>query len=253
MAAGVAHWKPDPQWAAVSLRASVTVNLAREYRNTAREFATWWADVATLAVVAAATGQRLSSIRVAAADPTILMGEEDLLHLPAVPDDVRALTRLSASMAVTPLAPGRSDHDMAALAHDHAARAGLRISYVDGEVSVHEEGTAEARRRRLWGDVWIELRIPEVPAPDELADLLSRCDAPASVITAAVEATGHVHDAAASLLRVRELDDDEDDSLSSDEFDALWEHADQLTALLGQYARTLTGTLQGLPDGGDTP
>lgn len=227
--------------------------MAREYRDAARRFATWWADVATLAVVATATGQRVSPIRVAAADPTILMGEEDLLHLPAVPDDVRALTSLSASMAATPLAPGRSDHDMAALAHDHAARAGLRISYVDGEFSVREEGTAEARRRRLWGEVWIELRIPELPVPDELADLLGRCDAPASAITAAVEAIGNVNDAAASLLRVRELDDDEDALLPSDEFDALWEHADQLTALLGQYARTLTSTLQGLPEGGGPP
>jgi hypothetical protein len=255
VADGVPRWRPDPQHAIVSLRDTLATNAAREHRNAAREFVAWWADVATLAVLAAVTGQRVPPTRVAAADPTIWFAEEDLHHLPDVPERTRELARLAAEMAATPLGHGQADHDMATLARDHAARAGLRISYTDnGQVVVKQDGSPEARRRRLWGDAWTEARVPALPAPDELAGLLTSYGAPASTITAVVDATRAVDDAVTALLRAQALEDSDtgDEPTSTEDSEVLWNQAEQLTALLSRYARTLTNTLPVLRTGDET-
>lgn len=249
----VPPWRPDPQHAIVSLRATVAVHVAREHRDAAREFAAWWADVATLAVLAAVTGRLVHPARVAAADPTIFLGEDELKHLPDVPEDARNLARLAANMAATPL--GR-DHKMAALAVDHAARAGLLISYTDdGQVVVKQDGSPEARRRRLWGDAWIEERVPALPAVNELSELLADHGAPAAIISAVAEAIRAVEDAVIALRRVQALEDRDtaDEPTSAEDMeniDSLWNTAGQLTALLARYARTLMNTLPIVHAGG---
>jgi hypothetical protein len=148
-------------------------------------------------------------------------------------------------MAVTPLGGGQPDHTMAALANDHATHAGLRINYADdGQIVVEQDRTPEARRRRLWGDTRIEARVPALPAPNELADLLTNHGAPASTVAAVSEAARAVDDAVTALRQVQAIEESNiaDAPASTDDkvdCDSLWRHAEQLTALLGRYARTL--------------
>ncbi|MFD9963962.1 hypothetical protein [Amycolatopsis sp. NPDC058986] len=246
IADGVSPAQPDPRYALEGLRVTLATRAAREHRDAAREFAAWWADVATLAVVAAVRGQPVSPTRVVAADPTRWMADEDLHELPGIPESSRVLARLGAMMAATPLERGQVDHEMAVEVADHAARAGLRVSYTDdGQVVVKEAGGPEARRCRLWGGLWTEARVPELPAPDELADLLTGHGTPESSTAAAVEAARAVDEAVIALLRARALDngDPDDESISAEDIESLWDHADQLTTLLSHYARTLTNTL----------
>jgi hypothetical protein len=250
--------RPNPQHAIVSLRATLATNAAYEHRKAAREFAAWWADVATLAVLAAVTRQRVQPARVSAADPTIGFEEEDLRHLPDIPDSVRELTRLTAVMAATPLGDQRVDHNMAALAQEHAAHAGLRLDYADdGQVTVLDDWKPEARRRRVWGEAWTQTRVPALPTPDELTSLLADHGAPSSIIVAVAEATRAVDNAVTALRRMDELEsgETEDEPMSAQDartFDALWKQAEPLTALLARYARTLTNSLPIL-HGSDQP
>jgi hypothetical protein len=252
---GVPHWRPDPQHAIVSLRSTLAVDAAREHREAAREFAAWWADVATLAVLAAVTGQLVHPARLAAADPTIGFDEEYLQHLPEVPESVRELTRLTAVMAAAPLGDQQVDYKMAKLAREHAAHAGLRLDYADGgQVVVKEDWTPEARRCRLWGEAWTESRVPVLPTPDEVTSLLTEHGAPAFAIASVAEATRAVDDAVAALRRMDELErgETEDEPFSAEAaetIEALWRQAKQLTALLARYARTLTDTLLSLRAG----
>ncbi|HEY0694082.1 MAG TPA: hypothetical protein VGD71_34195 [Kribbella sp.] len=255
VADGVPRSRPEPQHAIVSLRSTLATNAAREHREAAREFAAWWADVATLAVLAAVTGQLVHPARVAAADPTIGFDEEDLHHLPDVPERDRELTRLTAVMAATPLGEQQIDYKMAKRAREHAAHAGLRLDYADdGRVVVKEDWTPEARRRRLWGDAWNETRVPALPTPDELTSLLANHGAPTSTVAFVAEATHAIDDAVTALRRMDELErgETEDEPLSAENaetVEALWRQAEQLTALLARYARTLTDTLLALRAG----
>ncbi|MFC4859385.1 hypothetical protein [Actinophytocola glycyrrhizae] len=125
----------------------------------------------------------------AAADPTAWFDEDDLQHLPDIAEADRALTRLAANMATTSVG-GFSDRDMATLAAENASRVGLQLRYGDDErVVVKQDATPEGRRRRLWGDAWIEDGVPGLPTADELASLLSSRGVPASTTDAVAEAT----------------------------------------------------------------
>jgi len=249
VANGVPMCRPDPQRAIATLRDTLAVRAAREYREAAREFAAWWADLAALAVLAAVTGRTVHPARAAAADPTTLFQKEDLQHLPEVPEATRELARMAAMMAATPLGPRQADDDMAELAADYAARAGLRFGRGDdGQVVAKQDGTPEARRCRLWGEAWTEARVPALPAADELAELLAGYGAPAQTVTAVREAAGAVEDAVTALLRVREIEsgDSADEAASAEQaedIECLWGRTERLTELLAQYARILTGSL----------
>jgi hypothetical protein len=255
VANGVQTWRPNPRRAIVSVRSMLATNAAREHRDAAREFAAWWADVATLAVLAAVTRQLVHPARVAAADPTIGFDEEYLQYLPEVPESVRELTRLTAAMATTPLGDQSVDYKMAKLAREHAARAGLRVDYADGgQVVVKEDWKPEARRCRLWGEAWTETRMPALPTSEELTDLLVNHGAPASAIASVAEATRAVDNAVTALRRMNELESETADrpwsTEDADTLEALWSQAGQLTALLAQYARTLTDMMPVLRTGG---
>lgn len=253
LADGVPQWRPDPQHAIVSLRTTLAVDAAREHRDAAREFVAWWVDVATLAVLAAVTGQLVHPARVAAADPTIGFDEVYLQYLPEVPESVRELTRLTAVMAATPMGDQQFDYKMAKLARERAA--GLRLDYANGgQVVVKEDWKPEARRCRLWGDAWTGTRVPALPTSDELTSLLANHGAPTSTIASVAEATRAVEDAVTALRRVQELEsgDTEDEpspAEDADTFEVLWSQAEQLTALLARYARTLIDTLAVLRPG----
>jgi hypothetical protein len=108
---GVRSCRSDPQRAIVDMRRDLAVRVARE-------FVAWWADVAILAVIATVTRQSVHPALVAAADPTTWFDEEDLQHLPNIPDDVRELAGLTARLAATLLGPGQTDGDMAQRATD---------------------------------------------------------------------------------------------------------------------------------------
>ncbi|WP_153034241.1 hypothetical protein [Amycolatopsis sp. YIM 10] len=249
IADGIPRTSPDPRFTIAHMRSSMAITTARWHRDAAREFAAWWADVATIAVVVSATGQLVPTARVAAADPTGI-ADDGVGYLPEVPEETRSLTRLTATFAL-PDGLNQADPHMAALANEQAARAGLKISHTsDGEVVVLDDGEPEARRRRLWGDLWIEARVPGLPDQRELADLLNKHGAPASTVADAVEALREVEEAAAAMLRIRELEQsvinaepapDADD----DDWDALWSQAEQLTALLVRYASVLTDAVRG--------
>lgn len=164
VAQGVRSCQPDPRSAIADLHSTLAVRVARDYREAAREFVAWWADVATLAVIAAVTGQSVHPTRAAAADPTTWFDEDDLQHLPDVPDDVRKLAGLAARLAATPLGPAHADVGAAERAMDFAASAGLRLDRADGgQIVAKPDRTAEARRCRLWGEAWAAARIPALP------------------------------------------------------------------------------------------
>lgn len=247
VARGVPSSQPDPRHAIVDMRGTIAVRIAREYRDAAREFAAWWADVATIAVLVAVTGGSVHPVRVAAADPTIWFDDEDLQHLPEVPAHVRQLAELGARMAAVPSVSGLTDDGMADTAMRYAARESLRFDRAgDGQIVAMQDRTAEARRCRLWGEAWTEARVPALPSSDELAELLSSHSASPSAITAAIEATRAVEDAVDAHLRARELERSESSSAQeAEELEALWTRADRLTELLCHYARALTGILPG--------
>jgi hypothetical protein len=248
-ARGVSGCQPDPRFAAASLRRDLASKAARQHHAAARELVAWWADLATVAVVAAAFDRPLRPARAAAADPAIGFTREDLRQLPAVPEHERKLAELGARMSSTSLAPRPRDDDFAAAVADHAVRVGLLIDVSeDGQLVAVEDGSPQARRCRLWGNDWIDHQVPLLPDADELADLLRRRGVPADTVAAVHDATAAVADALDAAGRARELaarDSPEAPLTAAEaaECEALLDQAEGLTGLLARYARTLAGSL----------
>ncbi len=141
----------NPQRASLMLRDELATEVARLHLAAAREWASWWADLAALALVAAATDTPLHPVRAAAADPTVMFTDEDLRQLPRAGQADRELAGLTARMAGSASDP-RHDADLVAMAQELAANAGLRLVPTnDGGILVKDDGDIEARRRRLWG------------------------------------------------------------------------------------------------------
>lgn len=234
--------QPKPGWAVTRLRAELASAAARRYRDVTREFVAWFADLATVALVHAITGQPVHPARAAAADPTLWFSDEDLRHLPAVPEDVRDFATLAASLGVGGFAhPG--DGDLAALARSYAAEAGLQIAVAaDGELNVVEDGSAEARRCRLWGADWIEARVPALPKSDDAEAILMDRGVSAGAVTAVRDAAVAVATALAARRRIAELDAS-DTAIDDAEYERLWQHVDRLNELLAHYGRTVTANL----------
>ncbi|RSN60646.1 hypothetical protein DMH01_15255 [Amycolatopsis sp. WAC 04182] len=241
------HDQPDPVGAQLSMRSNIANNVARERRKAAREFVAWWSDVASLALAAAGTRQTVRSARVVAADPTILLGDEDLRVLPDISATDRDLTLLAARLAMTPAPPGEHGRDMATVAIERAGRLGVQIRYGNGEPTLSEDGNAEARRRRLWGTPWIEARAPLLPEPDQLTDWLAQCKIAEPASTEILGAAREVAVATMAHLRALELEDDDsqDGPDVMAEIETLYEQADQLTDLLATYSRKVTDALCG--------
>lgn len=242
----VSHEQPDPVGAQLSMRSNIANNVARERRKAAREFVAWWADVASLALAAAGARQSVPSARVMAADPTIMLSDEDLRVLPEIPSTDRDLTLLAARLATTPAPPGEHGRDMATVALERAKQLGLQIRYGTGEPTLCEDGNSEARRRRLWGTPWTDARAPLLPEPDQLTDWLTRCEIAEPVSTEILGSAREVAVATMARLRAQELEDDSQDGPDvMAEIETLWERADQLTDLLAMYSRKITDALCG--------
>ncbi len=237
---------PDPVKAAMCVRADLASEAAVRHRKAAREFVAWWADVATCAVVAAASETEVSAVRAAAADPSEFLDETQLAELPGPAEHDRELARLTASIAALPNHVGDDGPDLAALAREHAARHGLLV-YLDrdGEIVVADDGTPDGRRRRLWGRHWIVCQAPLLPEPAALRDLLLVRGVAPAVVARAHRAAREVADLVAGVLRADQLEDAERRLPVAviDEIDALRARAFGLTGVLAEYARVLTDCL----------
>ncbi|WP_433335007.1 hypothetical protein [Spirillospora sp. CA-294931] len=121
----------------------------------------------------------------------------------------------------------------------------------DGHVGLLEDGGPEARRRRLWGAVWQQHRMPLLPCTSDLVDALSRHGLPPEVIHAIHEASSAVDlvlDAkarSAELERSLQTDDlsAEEEAAAEVEFLPLLAQADMADDLLCSYALTLADNL----------
>ncbi|MFD3519470.1 hypothetical protein [Streptomyces sp. NPDC058653] len=238
-----ARYKADPVLLSVRLR--LANNNARAHRTAAREYVSWWVDVATMAWKSAVLGTPLLYARAGAAAPDILMAEEDLVVVPKADDRTRRLEEFSAFLA-PPFPDSTDGHDdeHATATADLAASSGLLVRRDGaGEVHVVDDEFPEARRRRLWGGFWVEHRIPAMPQPDELDSLLARTPPEAAKRLRA--AAGEVVRAAMAGVRMSELDDGDTPwtSTESAEYDKLSDMLDQLTALLAAYAQAITDSL----------
>ncbi|WP_147255708.1 hypothetical protein [Streptomyces sp. PT12] len=237
------HPLVDCEMAISSTRERLAVDSATRYRNAAREFVSWWADAAAVALAAAAGGAPVTSVRLGAGNPALPMDEKEVAQLPEVDRQTRQMVELAAWLGPTPAHGGPERNDLMAEALGLASRSGLLIHREGGDVKVIDDPWPEARRRRLWGEFWTEHRIPRLPSPNELADLLAG---------AAPDTVERVHSGAMAVgravraeSRVEELNSQAEDWTREDaeEFDRLCDQVDGLTGLLAAYAGLLTDSL----------
>ena len=240
------HRSPcDAESALLSARLKLAVASAKEHRDTTREFVCWWADAALSAWRSEALGTPVPHARMGAAAPDILLREDELAVLPKADQHTRRLVELGAFLGAPGPAPAQgSTEDLTTLTTDLASRSGLRIEWDEtGKATAVDDEWPEGRRRRLWGDFWIEHQIPALPDPDELNLLLAR--APAGAAERLLGATKAVIQAAMAGQRIDEIEDNKDAWTPAEiaEYDQLSDRLSRLTPLLADYARTITDSL----------
>ncbi|MHC5903941.1 hypothetical protein ACVNF4_08540 [Streptomyces sp. S6] len=192
-----------------SVRLKLAADSAKGYGDAVRDFVCWWVDAAGAAWQSAALGTPLSYTRWGAVTPHTVMFDDELALLPRAAEQARQLVELEDFL--DPPIPGFNQ--------------------------------PEERRRRLWGDLWAEHRIPLLPTTDELDLLLSHTpDAAAHRLRDALRA---IIEAAMAKPRIDELEDKEGpwDPSESAEYDRLDALLDELTHRLADYARVLTDVL----------
>ncbi|KPI06679.1 hypothetical protein OK074_4118 [Actinobacteria bacterium OK074] len=237
----------DAESELLSVRLKLAVDSAKGHRDAAREFVCWWTDAALSAWKSAARGTPLPHARMRAAAPNTLLDEAELAVLPRADEHTRKLVELGVFLGAPPPVPAQGHaEDTAALTTDLAARSGLRIRRGEtGEAEVVDDDDPEGRRRRLWGDFWLEHQIPALPEPDELDLLLART--PTEVAERLRDATKTVLQAAMAGLRIAEIEDTEGPWAPAQiaEYERSWDQLSRLTGFLADYARTIT---DGLPE-----
>ncbi|MFI6347507.1 hypothetical protein [Streptomyces sp. NPDC050560] len=229
----------------LSVRLGLATRYAKGHRDAARKFVCWWVDAALMAWKAAVLGTPLLHARVSAAAPGTLMADDDLAVLPRADEHTHQLVELGTFLA-TPKPGPMSEYadDLAAMTADLAARSGLLVRQDEtGGVRVLHDGDPEARRRRLWGDFWLEHGMPALPEPNELGFLLDR--APDGAADRLRSATKAVIQAAVAGLRIAALESNKAPwTLTEiDEHEQLSARLDRLTALLADYAQAITDHL----------
>lgn len=239
----------DAESVLLSVRLRLATRCAKGHRDAAREFVCWWVDAALMAWKSAVHGTSLCHARVGAAAPDTLMDDDDLAVLPRVDEHTRQLMELGTFLGPTAAGPvsDYDDDDLAAMTADLAARSGLLIRRDEtGDIRVLHDADPEARRRRLWGDFWLEHGIPALPEPNELGLLLDR--APGETADRLRSATQAVIQAAMAGLRVSEMESNEAPWTPEeiDEHDQLSARLDRLTTLLSDYAQAITDSLPGI-------
>jgi len=178
------------------------------------------------------------------------MGPADLERLPAASEHERLLAGLALRMSAAPIRSDGLDYDMPALARDVAERAGLMVRYAaDGKTVIDDDGSVEGRRRRLWGDLWVDYQLPELPDAVWLTEVIAASGTPSAVVEDVRGPAAAVADVIAAARRLDELRSSEEsedseavamDEVAMDEFDALWESVESSTKVLATYAETLT-------------
>lgn len=239
----------DPESVLLSVRLGLATDSATRHREAAREFVSWWADAATVAWEAAVLETAVPFGRLVGAAPGILLADDELAVLPKVDEHTRRLVELGAFLGSPShlRSSDGDDEDPAAMAADLAVRSGLRIRLDDaGEVEVVEGDDPEARRCRLWGDFWVEHRIPAFPEPDDLEKWLSRAPSETEAhLRAAVKA---VVQAVVAGSRIDEIESKDEAWTPEeiDEYDGFMELWGSLTTLLADYAQAVTDSLPAL-------
>jgi len=245
-----ARRQPNPQRVLADVRSRVADATANALRRHSREVVAWWAHAATYAATTTAAGVATDPLMIAAADPTAFLDEDDLARLPAPAQEQRSLAVLAAHMAATPIheeQPG----EMARIAHDAAARAGMRLRLDDnGEPTLVDDHFPDARRHRMWGWYWSQLQLPALPRADELTAHLLAVDPPAPVIEEIRSAAAALEQTFAAELRLHELESDnptnDDDPIDGADLDRLLAQVDRTTEVLADYARVVTTHLPAL-------
>ncbi|MER6086478.1 hypothetical protein [Streptomyces bluensis] len=235
----------DAESVLLSVRLRLATRCTKGHRDAAREYVCWWVDAALMAWKAAVHGTPLLRARVGAAAPDTLMVGHDLAVLPRVDEHTHQLVELGTFLAAPQPGPvSEYDDDLAAMTADLAARSGLLVRRDEtGAVRVLRDDDPEARRRRLWGDFWLEHGIPVLPEPNELDLLLDR--APGGTADRLRSATKAVIHAAMAGVRIAELESNEAPWTPAeiDEYEQLSARSDRLTALLADYAQAITDHL----------
>ncbi|MFD1540713.1 hypothetical protein [Nonomuraea guangzhouensis] len=125
-----------------------------------------------------------------------------------------------------------------------AAELGLTLRCdPEGNPLLVEDGTPEARRQRLWGQMWRGHRMPLLPETADLVQALTAAGAAPPMVDNVRYASNAVEAAIAAKERAWDLSDQWDGSRSAEEtamVDSLWRQADELPHLLTAYARVLT-------------
>lgn len=239
------EWRrPDPRRAVASLRSTAAIDAARNLRQATRELVAWWVDLAIYTVLATASGRPIDPVRAAGLDPSSHLTAEDLSCLPMPSENDRMLAGLAARMADTPVGPQEQRDDLSALTRDLTARTGLALGRsADGELTAIDDLFVEARRRRLWGDIWVDHRLPELLDAGRLADALTACGVSPEVTADIRDAAAAVDDVVAAARHFSELEDLHEekgpDPAVMQQIDDLWEHIKYGTDILARYARTL--------------
>jgi hypothetical protein len=236
----VQRMMPDPRMTLITSRWEIASQSAKLHRDTVRELVSWWADAAVVALEAAAMGTPVSPVRLAAADPGSAMEADEVAELPPIDQRTRHLVELAAALGPG-LAGSPADRLMPS-AEDLASRAGLEIHRNHaGEIAVRDGIRPEARRRRLWGACWIEYRIPQLPGPEEVRQLLA--GAPEETTARVCECAEAVSRSVMAEVRVEEHLKATKPPWSPEaiaQYDALSAESDHLTARLAHYAQAIT-------------
>ncbi|MFE0131012.1 hypothetical protein ACFWY6_05425 [Streptomyces sp. NPDC059037] len=236
----------DAEYALLSVRLRLATRCANAHRDAAHEFVCWWVDVAVAAWKSAVHGTPMQYARLGATAPDTLMSADDMAVLPDVDEQTRKLVALGSFLgAPPPSADPDNDDGLATMTTDLAARSGLSVRRNEtGGIDVVDDIDPEARRRRLWGDYWLDLGIPALPGPGgELDALLIR--APSESAGRLLNASRAVVSAAMTKLRLSELEDTGRSwtPAETDEYDQLSAQHDCLTHLLAAYAQAVTESL----------
>ncbi|MFF8652975.1 hypothetical protein [Streptomyces huasconensis] len=235
----------DAEYALLSVRLRLAIRCANAHRDAAHQFVCWWLDAAMAAWKSAVHGTPMQYARLGAAASDTLMSTDDMAVLPDVDEHTRKLVELGSFLGTPPpsSAPD-SDDGLAAMTSDLAARSGLSVRRNEtGGIDVVNDVDPEARRRRLWGDYWLEFSIPALPSPGELDALL--VNASSESASRLLNASRAVVSAAMAKLRLSELEDTEAawTPAEVDEYDQLSAQHDGLTRLLADYAQAITENL----------
>jgi hypothetical protein len=234
------HDLQRPDRALSHLRWSLARGHAIQARAAHREFVSWWADLATLALISRAQAVPLTIYRVAAANPCTSFDQEHLRRLPGPDEHTRELAQLAVTTG------GASDDPFRADTATYLARAGLAVTSRAGQAVIVDDGSADGRRCRIWAELWTDHRVPDLPSPVQIAQLLAKLAVPAETIARATAARDAIQEAVTAHRRITDIEAEDTDDPSADgrvEYEALWRHVDALTDPLTTYAHTLTTTL----------